>query len=714
MDYRNRIIKYLLLIPVYLAMAIPIGCYLSMSVSRDFTVGFFLCYFAIHFLITGIALLLKKGKWDLHVSVGVTILLMLIFRDKVLSLNMIAALMAAFIIFILRKKKYNRVGWIILAALETSLWIIVNYDDMPKIVAVCIVLLCIYALGNMMGRDVRYYLAVLFALGIAVAFIPVKEDPMQWTLVKKALAGVAKIVDKAGDELEYLGNVFFGGGAGYTGYSDSNAFGGNGVKSREREDMFIETGVKNGAMYLKGRSLLDMKEEGFSNEEVQTEPFNQWFVEYINALYNNDINKYEAACFSKIRRIDIEYRYLRTDDLIMPYHVLSVEDKPLRGFGGKKSRHFRYLLKYMAVDYANPYLVEVLKSEPGPCNDYETINEYVKLLYNINFDKIMSKEEYDAIAAEAKDFSGYTDTSMATQRIIDLTAKITEGCETDYEKAKAIETYLRQYSYSTQVVRAEGDNYIDRFLFEDEVGYCTYFASSMTLMLRLSGIPAKYTMGYAHRYKKEYSSVMSNEAHAWCEAYISGYGWVPFEPTPVKETAEDLGWGLTVSDTNKETVNVGTPTPYIPIPQNQGQNEAIDLDGLNIERKQEAFDKEGLIKFLSYIGAMVGFAVAVILLIKIILYIRYMLMTPERKLTENVRRIRKIVGDKAFKERNVRSIYEYADVIKDPGTREIMRRIFAEYYKVRFRGDEATDEMIKESGKLASYLGFHKKLIGGN
>ena len=74
------------------------------------------------------------------------------------------------------------------------------------------------------------------------------------------------------------------------------------------------------------------------------------------------------------------------------------------------------------------------------------------------------------------------DTSMATQRIIDLTAKITEGCETDYEKAKAIETYLRQYSYSTQVVRAEGDNYIDRFLFEDEVGYCTYFASSMTLM----------------------------------------------------------------------------------------------------------------------------------------------------------------------------------------------------------------------------------------
>ncbi len=710
MTDKKRTIKYLLMIPVFLVMALPIAGYLTAAVSRDFVLLFFLCYFAIHIIISFLAVLLNKEKWDIVVSVVTTLILMLVFRDRVLILNMLEALAVAAVLYLLRQKKISRVGWTVLAALEIALWLLMDYRDVPKIIAICLILLAIYALGCLLNREVKYYIAVLFLLGIGVAFIPVKEDPIQWTLVKKGIEAAAKLIDKAGDELEYLGMLITGDGTSYTGYSDSNAFGGHGVKHREREDLFIETSTRRGSLYLKGRSLLDMDEEGFGTEEERIEPFNQWFVEYINALYHAGVTRDEAICFSKIWRIDIEYRLLRTDDLIAPSTVLSVEERPGKGFEGRKGRHYRYELKYMALDYSNPYLIRVLESDKAPYEDYDIISEYVRTIYNIDLSKTMTEEEYNSIAATEQDFSAYMDTSMATDRIRDLTKEVTADCTTDYQKAKAIETYLRQYTYSTDVERIEGENYIDRFLFEDRKGYCTYYAASMVLMLRLSGIPAKYSMGYMHTYKSDYSSVMSTEAHAWCEAYIDGYGWVPFEPTTVKETAEDLGWGLKVSSGSGDGEIGEAPTPYIPaVPQG-----AIPTEGSGITAaEQREFDRAGLMKFLSYIAGMVGIAVILLLIIKLIGYIRYLRMTPERKLTENVRRIRRLVEDRAFKEHSVRTIYEYAEAVKDPEKREELKGLFDEYYKVRFRGDAAQDEVVDKSRKLASFLSSNRKLIGG-
>ena len=707
-----RTIKYLLMIPVFLTASLPVAAYFSSYVSGDFVIIFFLCYFAIHLIISCMAILYKREKWDIAVSAVTTVILMLVFRDRVLALNMLLALMAAGVFYLFRRKRINRAGWVILATLETGLWLFVDYREVPKLIAISLVLLCIYALGNVMGRDVRYYIAVLFLLGIGVAFIPVKEDPIQWTYVKKAIEGMGKLIDRAGDELEYLGTLFSGGGAGYTGYSDSNAFGGGGVRSREREDLFVETSRRNGTIYLKGRSLLNMNEEGFSVEEEVKEPFNEWFVEYINALYHAGVSRDEAFCFSKIQRINVEYRLLRTEDLIAPMNILNVEQKPSKGLEGKKGRHFRYVLRYMALDYASPYLIRVLNEDKAPCEDYDTIKKYVNELYSIDFSKIMTEEEYNSIAAVERDYSAYMDTSMATDRIRSLTEEVTADCKNDYEKARAIEAYLRQYAYSTDVDRPENDNYIDRFLFEERRGYCTYYASSMVLMLRLCGIPAKYSIGYMHTYTKEYSSVMSTEAHAWCEAYIDGFGWIPFEPTSVKETAEDLGWGLKVSESSGSDEIGEAPTPYIPaVPQ-----EAV-LEGeegtKNPVKQDQDFDRIGLMKFLSYIAGMLGFAAALLIILKLVGYIRYRMLTPEKKLSENIKRIRKLVDEKAFKDHSARSIYEYADAIKDPEKRVELKKLFDDYYKVRFRGDEAGEEVVLQSRKLAGYLASNKKLIGG-
>ena len=120
MTDKKRTIKYLLMIPVFLVMALPIAGYLTAAVSRDFVLLFFLCYFAIHLIISFLAVLLKKEKWDIVVSVVTTLILMLVFRDKVLIINMLEALAIAAVLYLLRQKKIRRVGWAVLAALPSA------------------------------------------------------------------------------------------------------------------------------------------------------------------------------------------------------------------------------------------------------------------------------------------------------------------------------------------------------------------------------------------------------------------------------------------------------------------------------------------------------------------------------------------------------------------------------------------------------------------
>ncbi len=114
-----------------------------------------------------------------------------------------------------------------------------------------------------------------------------------------------------------------------------------------------------------------------------------------------------------------------------------------------------------------------------------------------------------------------------------LAEQITEGSATPYDKARAIEAYLRQYEYDEDI---EGPGFnqdgVDYFLFEAKAGYCDYYASSMVVMLRAVGVPARYVRGYSVREREEgIYHVLESDGHAWPEVFFPGYGWVEFEPT---------------------------------------------------------------------------------------------------------------------------------------------------------------------------------------
>jgi transglutaminase-like putative cysteine protease len=141
--------------------------------------------------------------------------------------------------------------------------------------------------------------------------------------------------------------------------------------------------------------------------------------------------------------------------------------------------------------------------------------------------------------------SRYTRLPAIPQRVRDLAAELTAGSENPYDKARAIETYLRTLPYSLDIAPPPPDrDGVDYFLFDVKAGYCDYYASAMAVMSRSVGVPARVVTGYATGSRdsiEEPFVVRDSNAHSWVEVYFPTYGWVEFEPSSYRPVIEHLG-----------------------------------------------------------------------------------------------------------------------------------------------------------------------------
>ena len=108
---------------------------------------------------------------------------------------------------------------------------------------------------------------------------------------------------------------------------------------------------------------------------------------------------------------------------------------------------------------------------------------------------------------------------------------------TPYDTAKAVESYLsdpQHFTYSTDVTNVDcgGRGVVDCFVFS-RTGYCEHYASTMVMMLRAEGIPARFVEGFlpGDRGPGGLETIRRDRAHAWVEAWFPGAGWVAFDPT---------------------------------------------------------------------------------------------------------------------------------------------------------------------------------------
>ncbi len=161
---------------------------------------------------------------------------------------------------------------------------------------------------------------------------------------------------------------------------------------------------------------------------------------------------------------------------------------------------------------------------------------------------------YDQVAAQ------YLGVPSHLQReVYDIAARATAGASTPYEQALAIQRYLQtNYPYTLDVASPPVDmDFVAYFLLAERKGYCTYFASAMTILCRIAGLPARYVTGfYVPANETGTTIVRGKNAHAWTEVYFRGVGWLTLDATAPDGSSDDSG----------DEPPQGTPPPATPTP----------------------------------------------------------------------------------------------------------------------------------------------------
>ncbi|WP_100334203.1 DUF4129 domain-containing transglutaminase family protein [Bacillus alkalisoli] len=132
--------------------------------------------------------------------------------------------------------------------------------------------------------------------------------------------------------------------------------------------------------------------------------------------------------------------------------------------------------------------------------------------------------------------------SSLPNRVKNLAEEITGSFQSRYDQVVAVERYFArndfEYETTNVAVPRGNEDYVDQFLFETQMGYCDNFSTSMVVLLRSVGIPARWVKGYSEGEFVTLNAdgtrvyeVANNNAHSWVEVYFPEVGWVTFEPT---------------------------------------------------------------------------------------------------------------------------------------------------------------------------------------
>ncbi len=278
---------------------------------------------------------------------------------------------------------------------------------------------------------------------------------------------------------------------------------------------------------------------------------------------------------------EITYDGLLTSTIFAPYSVYQVQHESKRIYADEDSEV--YTPKMTMRD--EPYTVKSML----PYIDNEEIR----------------KKKTESLGAN--EFKLYTSlTGDITERVKSLAQEITKGQNNNYDKAKAVEKYLRQnYQYTLKPGKLPSNaEFTDHFLFEGKEGYCTYFATSMAVLLRASNVPCRYVEGFIARYDgSEERKVRGTDAHAWVEVYFDDYGWVSFEPTPQYPVVEyrTAGSAVQEAETDTEGDKERDSAAISDLSRRRGSLEEMDEGGSGAvyeKRREKSFNIGNIIIFV--------------------------------------------------------------------------------------------------------------------
>lgn len=245
--------------------------------------------------------------------------------------------------------------------------------------------------------------------------------------------------------------------------------------------------------------------------------------------------------------------------------------------------------------YYLPYFSAALPEDAVPYYDAYVKNPSQQTSYSIYYfsmrGSFVDNGAYETFVHEA-----YTQVPDETrQALADILPQL--GVQPDdapEQIVSAVQAYVSasaSYDLSTPSV-PNGEDFVSWFLHDSETGYCVHFATAAAILLRCLDVPARYVTGYSTAITaNEWTTVTSDDAHAWVEYYFDGAGWYVLDPTPAADTPaqtapeEPIAAPIEPADNQPEdTPPAGDEPPAVPdIPaESQETPQKTDKKSVNI------------------------------------------------------------------------------------------------------------------------------------
>lgn len=147
----------------------------------------------------------------------------------------------------------------------------------------------------------------------------------------------------------------------------------------------------------------------------------------------------------------------------------------------------------------------------------------------------------------------YTQLPHPYPRATALARSVTDGVNNTYDKVEALIGWIGAHThYSTDIPPLpRGADTVNEFLFGNRVGFCEQISTSLAVMLRSLGIPAREVVGYVpggYDPLTDLYEVRAEDAHAWVQVWFPGFGWQSFDPTAVVPDANPSPGGTALRD----------------------------------------------------------------------------------------------------------------------------------------------------------------------
>ena len=449
---------------------------------------------------------------------------------------------------------------------------------------------------------------------------------------------------------------------------------------------------------------------GFLNKEAKAKT---GFSENVRLGEVSNIQEDNTVIFrAKMRKVREDFLYWRgiVLDFFNGKTWISLKHKRIEGETILKG------IPIMQIIYLEPYGDRYLFGLDKP----------YKIDYNSGLPHLLKKTEFTFFLStpvisriKYKVFSVLTDTipqkyinkSLYLQLPKNLSPKIKTLAtklkkETDEETANQILKFLKygEYKYSLKNLPIS-KNPLEEFLFKYKYGNCEYFASSMAVLLRINGIPARLVPGYRggiYNNVGKYYLIRQSNAHVWVEAFIKGKGWVRYDPTPSLSYQLTNRKSLSKIELIFETINYY----YINFVLNYDLKKQVALVRsvsklAKIPNFKLFIDKKKILYFVSFVLLISSAG---------ILWFKYFLNVKKLKDEEKLMKdFLKILEEKGYKKKETEGLEEFVSKIKDKKLKVEALNFVKIFEKIYYKDKPFTKEKLNELKNIINRLKYFSK-----